>query len=260
MDPKTDTPTGSSNDAPNTSAPASSPPSVGPTYDKALVYDDDGKPWREKFHGLAGRTQQLEKELNTAQQKHQKALDELQTQLGERESAIEQMNVKLTNAGEQLGALQDLKDRIPELETKARRAEKLEAILEYPTLATLQVTDTVQTDEGEEVELLVNPVMNLVQGSNLEGDALRAELRRLNSLYQKMGELPEQPQSPSVTGGAAPSPGEPVEQSAEYWEEKAAEAHKQSILSESATEQQEWIEKRTEYSQKAREARRAAAS
>lgn len=258
MDPKTDTQTDGT-DMSQQGMPNASPPSVGPTYDKALVYDDDGKPWREKFHGLAGRTQQLEKELNQAQQQYQQALDEYQTELGKREGAIEQLNSKLEGAGEQLGQLQGLKDRIPDLETKARRAELLEAILEYPTLATLQVKDTVTTEEGEEHELLTNPVMNLVLGSNLEGDALRAELRRLSDLYKQMGELPgQQPQSQNVTGGAAPSPGEPVEQTAEYWEQKAAEAHKKSILSEAASEQQEWIDRRTEYSQKAREARAAA--
>lgn len=256
MEPKTDPQTNDGNDTSQQGVPNTSSPSVGPTYDKALVYDDDGKPWREKFHGLAGRTQQLESELQKAQQEYQGAQKELQAELGKRESTIEELSSKLTGAGEQLGALQDLKDRIPELETKARRAEKLEAILEYPTLATLQVADKVKTDEGEEHELLVNPVMNLVQNSTLEGEALRAELRRLNELYQKAGKLPETtPQSQSVTGGAAPSPGEPVEQTPEYWEEKAREAHRKSI--EDPSKVQEYQAEMIEYSAKAREARAA---
>jgi len=248
MEPKTDVTT-DNNDA---NAPKTSPPSVGPTYDKALVYDGDGKLWKDKFLGREGHVQQVQKQLEEAQKQYEQSQKQLQAELTKREGTIEQLNGKLSAAGEQLGELQGLKDRIPELETKAGRAAKLEAILEYPKLATMQVTDMVKTEDGEEVEMLVNPVMNLVQNTSLEGDALRAELRRLNSLYSTPSE-PSPPQNTGVTDGAAPSPGEPVEQTPEYWEEKAREAHRLSI--EDPSNVKDHQSDMIEYSMKAREAR-----
>jgi len=254
MPPKTDVTTENNSDASanNASSPkTSAPPNVGPTYDRDLVYAPDGKPWREKYHGQKGRVQQLEEEYGEKLEEKATTLQKLKQELEQRQGAVQELTGKLESAGEQLGELQALKDRIPELESKAGRAAKLEAILEYPQLANLQVKDMMTNEEGEEVELLSNPIMSLVESSTLEGEALRAELRRLNKVYQKAGEVPE-PQSTSVTDGAAPSPGEQVEQTPEYWQTKAREAHQQAI--ENPSQREEFLDQMQEFTQKAREA------
>jgi hypothetical protein len=251
----TDGKTGTGNDAPvvvnpTPSAPKPSSPNVGPTYDRALVYDEDGKLWKDKFLGREGHVQQVRKQLEEAQKEHGDALKELQAELEKRQGTIETLNSKLVSAGEQLGELQGLKDRIPELEEDARKAAKLEAIMEYPELISLQVKDVVEVD-GEEHELLVNPIIDLVQNTNLEGDELRMRIRRLSQVIQ--AKQPAEPVSTVVTDGAAPAPGEPVEESPEYWEQKAREAHTASIMEPGKVE--EHTAAMIEYSEKAREAR-----
>jgi myosin heavy subunit len=230
----------------------SQPPGVGPTYDRELVYADDGKPWREKFHGLKGHIQQVESDYKKRLEETQSTLEQLKTTVGERESKIEELTGKLTNAGEQLGELQALQDRVPELEQQARKAAKLERILEYPELANRQVTDLIKTEDGEETEMKINPIMNLVLNSSLEGDELTAELERLNRMI-KAGETVPEPKNTNLTDNAVPAPGQQVEETPEYWVKKAREA--QAAANADPSNRKKHLDDMAEFSQKAREAR-----
>lgn len=252
MDPTDDQTTG--DDAAGTpTAPNTGSPGVGQTYDRSLVYSDDDKLWREKYTGQKGRADELERELNKMRESRETALNELKTEIEKRESKIEELSGKLTNAGEQLGELQALKDQLPELEQQARRAAKLERVLEYPDLVNKQVTDLIETEDGQEVEMKVNPVMNLVLNSNLEGDELTAELERLNRMI-KADETPKK-QETNVTDNAVPGPGEEVEETPEYWIEKAKEA--QLAANNDPSNRKKHVEDMIKYSEKAEEARKA---
>lgn len=248
---KTDDQT-SKNDAANT-APATSSPGVGPTYDRELVYAEDDKPWREKYHGLKGRIQQVESDYQKKLEETQSSLGQLKATLGEKDSKIEQLTGKLTNAGEQLGQLKALQDKVPELEQQARQAAKLRAVLEYPELVNRQVTDMIETEDGKEHEIVTNPILDLVESTNLEGDELRVHLKRLNEIVKAGEPVPEQEKDTTLTDGAVPAPDDQVEETPEYWEQKAREEHTLSISEPNKAD--EHMDKMLEYSQKAKEAR-----
>jgi uncharacterized coiled-coil protein SlyX len=213
------------NDAATTTVTApSQPPSVGPS-DSRLIFADDGKTWRDKFHGAQGLAQQLkgkhEKELGDIQ----KQIEELQGLVSEKNGSIAQLTDKLSGAAEQLGELQALRERLPELENQARVTERYRALMEYPELLNLQQTDVVKTDDGEEVEMVFNPVIDLVESTTLEGDDLRAAIKRLSSAFGNSQHTVTSDSNDEVTPGAAPAPGEPVEQDADYWRDKAQGYH-----------------------------------
>jgi hypothetical protein len=257
--PKTGDLTDTGNDASKkTSAPtATSPPSAGPTqptYDRELVYASDGKTWREKYRGYTGRVQQLEEYLEKAKKEHTSALEELQEKLEKRDSEILELTTGLDQAGQQLKEFAGLKEQLPELEEAARQAAKLRAILEYPDLVTKQVIDTIVTEDGEEHELLTNPVIDLVTATDLEGDDLRMLLQRLSKMVESAETSDgDEPPATLVTDGSGPAPGAPVEETPEYWEAKAREAQRMSVSEPS--ESHKHLQDMLEYTKKAKEAR-----
>lgn len=243
---QTDTQTGNNDSA----APATGPvrsPDVGQTYDRDLVYDTDGKLYREKFTGQKGRADELASKIEELSKKHESALKSLESEVKTREGKIAELTSKLENAGQELGQLKALEDRVPELEQQARQADRLRAVLEYPELVNRQIKEMVDEDE-----VLVNPILDLIESVNLEGDELRTHLRRLNAIV-KAGEKP--PTEPSPMEGASPAPGEPVEETPEYWETKARQAHLAANIAESDRERDTHLDDMQEYSRKAEEAR-----
>lgn len=232
----------------------SQPPSVGPTYDRELVYAPDGKQWKEKFHGQRGRAQQLESEYQDKIGALEKQLEDLKGTVGQKDSSIEQLNTRLGEATERLQDLQALKDRVPELEQKARITDRYRALMEYPELLNAQVKDVVKDEDGEEHEMVFNPILSFVENTTLEGDALRAEINRLNRVFgaQKKALEDVMQNTSDVTEGAGPSPGEPVHQDAEYWEQQA-QTYQDQLKSDPRN--QELMNKMLEAGAKARELR-----
>lgn len=213
-------------DSTRVTAPTTQPPSVGPS-DSRLIFADDGKTWRDKFHGAQGHAQQLQdkhsKELDGIRQQ----VDELQGLVSEKDTSIAKLTENLSKAAQQLGELQALQERIPELEKQARISERYRALMEYPELLNLQVEDVIKDEEGEEHEMVFNPVIDLVENTTLEGDSLRAAIKRLGNAFGASQQRVINTDSDEVTPGAAPAPGEPVEQDADYWRDKAQEFHAQ---------------------------------
>ncbi len=230
----------------------SQPPSVGPTYDRELVYAEDGKQWKEKFHGQRGRVQQLEEEYQNQIESLRTQVEELQGSVEQKDSSVEQLNTRLGEATGRLEELQSLKDRIPELEQKARITDRYRALMEYPELLGAQVKDVVTDEDGQEHEMVFNPILNFVENTTMEGDELRAEIKRLNQVFgnQKKALNDFMEDNKEVTDGAGPSPGEPVQQDAEYWTKKAQDYQTQL---KSDPRNQDLMDKMLEAGQKARE-------
>lgn len=252
---ETDAQTTSNDAAGNPTAPKKSP-DVGQTYDRSLVYAEDGKLWREKFTGQQGRADELAKKIEGMQESFESNLTKLKSEVESRESRINELRQELDTTGQRVEELRALEDQVPELEQQARQAAKLRAVLEYPELVNRQVKDMIEMD-GEEHEVVANPILDLVESTNLEGDELRTHLRRLNEIV-KAGEpvQKESTETPGKMEGAAPAPGEPVEETPQYWEDKAREAHANANTA-PPQEKDEWLDKMHEYSEKAKEARAA---
>ncbi len=231
--------------------PKASTPDVGRSYEKELVYAPDGKFWREKYTGLEGHfRQRLDEEVKNALKEQEGTYEEkLQTEIKTREERVAEMQNKLQEVGSQLGELKTLQERLPELEKEARQAAKLRAMLEYPDLVNQQVEEVVQGEDGEERKLVTNPILDLIQSVDLEGDELRERLKQLNKIVKKEVQL-----DPSPLEGASPAPGEPIEETPEYWEQKAREARNESIMAPTEQERNAALDKMLEYSSKKREA------
>ncbi len=231
--------------------PTPQTPSVGPTYDKDLVYSPEGKLWKDLYHGQKGRVQQVEEEYQTRLGETTKTVDELKSEVNKRDSAMDKLNTRLGEAADRLAQLQALEEKVPELEKKAGITERYRTLLEYPELAVLQVSDTVETDDGEEVEIFTNPFIELIENSTLEGNELRVQMQRLSKAFGERKEAVEE-LAKGITEGASPSPGEPVEETPEFWENKARECQNQLRA---VPDDNDLMEKMIEYSRKAQDLR-----
>lgn len=229
-----DDPTTATDPGTPAAAPSTPSPAPGQKFSRDDVYDSDGKPWRQKFHGLRGTLMQTEKESAEKMGQLSAQLETAQQQLQMLQAEKETLTNKLATVDEEIAQIPTLNAQIEELKTQASLADKLKQVVnEAPGLLALEVEEEVP-GEGEDAEpqtVKVNPILRLVENSTLEGDALRAEIRRLGKLYQNVpsSDAEPRPSTPSI-----PSPAEPSEPGAEYWRKKAMEAREKLNQGENA--------------------------
>jgi predicted nuclease with TOPRIM domain len=218
-----------------------------------MVFADDGKLWREKFHGVHGRVQQLEREkseLAGEMEDLETKNDSLRAEIDTREDAITQLNTRIDELSAVESRVDELKQERDTLAERADLADKLDVLMDYPELLTRKVTEEVETEDGEVVEESHNPYLDLVKSSNLEGDALRSQIDRL---ARTLGEEPaskSEPEADKDMSGASPEPGQPMEETPEMHRAKAEELRKQAYNADNRTE---LMEQMTEHYQRARE-------
>jgi len=184
------------------------------------VVDADGKKWKDKFYGREGAIGQLQKEKAELEGMFKTRLDSAQQQLDERDASILVLQTQVGDLQPQIEAIGDLQEQIDNLSKEAGLATKYKILTEYPTLLGMQVEEEIPAEgEGEPTKVLVNPLVNLVENSTLEGDALRAEIARLATLYSS---VPQQ-ETPPPAAPVAPTPAEPVQDSPQFHYNKAME-------------------------------------
>jgi hypothetical protein len=189
------------------------------------VYDSDGKPWRQKYHGLRGTLMQTERDAGERIGQLEAQLESTQQQVQSLLSEKESLTDKVATADEEVARIPVLQSQIEDLTKQATLADKLKLVVnEAPNLLALEVEEETP-GEGEDAEpqtVKVNPIMRLIENSTLQGDELRAEVQRLGKLYQQAPKPAGEPAAPSTP--SIPSPAEPSEPDANYWRNKAMEA------------------------------------
>ncbi len=165
---------------------------------------EDGKRWEAKFHGAQGRLQQVESALRQEIGALQAQISTLEDGVRERDAQIAQLSQAATEAA-------TLREQIATLQAEAAKASRLQAVMRFPDLLSLTVTEEVTVVEGDAEhteERTRNPVLTFLDNTTLEGDELIAALQDL----AKATGRPSAPQAPAgdATAGAVPSPAAPA--------------------------------------------------
>jgi len=206
--------------------PPVSPTSVntapGPGFDRADVFDDAGKTWKSKYFGAQGATQQADARFRDERATFNQQITDLTATIGQRDATIEALNAQISAQEAIAATVPELQTQIETLQADTARANKYKALMGYPGLLSVQVTEDVTDGDGVTSQVTVNPILRLIESSTLEGATLEAELRRLASVQQS-AQIATTPTVP-LTSGASPNPSPPETVTIESLQAKADDA------------------------------------
>ena len=204
------------------SAPVSPPLSQQPPV-TTDVDPSDGKPWRTKFHGQKGAYEQLKNQVAAKEGALSEQIKQLQQSLQVSEAEVQRLTIENTKLQGQADAIPQLQTDNQNLKQEAAIAERMKVLLDYPAVLGMQVEEEVPaTEEGQEATTIkVNPILNLVANSNLDVDALKAEIERIAKFQGAAPQAP--PEEPTAGPPVAPAPASPSEETPEYWHKRALE-------------------------------------
>ena len=203
-----------------TGVPSSSPQPTTPAIDPS-----DGKEWRTKFYGQKGAYEQLKNQVAANEGALSERITQLQSLLQVSEAEVKRLTLLNSELTGKADAIPQLQTDNQNLKQEAAVAERVKMLLDYPAVLGIQVEEEVPaTEEGKEPTMVkINPILNLVANSNLEGDALKVEIARLSKIYGSQAQAQAPPEEPPKGPPVAPAPGTPSEETAEYWRLKAIE-------------------------------------
>lgn len=182
-----------------------------------------GGPYEKLYNDMRSRAIRAEKELDDERARLGAEIKELKQQLAERDNAITQLNANVAKLADETAEIPNLQKRIKELTREAELGRKFRSAMNYPDLLTVQVEEEV---EGQDEPVVTNPVLSLIESSNLEGEALEAVLRQMNAALPQQSGTP----APTTPPPTAPAPAEPLEDdSPEFWEREVDRIHKAMI-------------------------------
>jgi hypothetical protein len=194
------------------------------------IFDEQGRKWRDVANGQKGFIQQVQKAQNEAAAVTQSQIDALNVTIAERDTALTELAAQVQALGETAGTVPQLTEQIEELTQKAAKAEKYRMLMQYPKLLQVQVEQQVEpAGEGEEPTVrTVNPLLELVESSDLVGDALQATLNQLIAALPSVGPPTEGTPPPATPAPMAPTPAAPTgTDDLASWQAKADAAHQQ---------------------------------
>ncbi len=202
---------------------AAVPPLFSPQPTPPAIDPSDGKEWQEKFHGQKGAYEQLKKQVAEREGALSEQNKQSQQSLQVLEAEVKRLTLLNSELTGKVDAIPQLQTDNQNLKQEAAAAARVKVLLDYPEVLGIQVEEEVPaTEEGKEPTMVkINPILNLVANSNLEGDALKVEIARLSKIYGSQAKAP--PEEPPKGPPVAPAPGTPSEETAEYWRLKAIE-------------------------------------
>jgi len=216
-----------------TPAPPLSPVTPGLNSD---IYADDGKTWKSKYHGIVGRLKVVEGKRDTEIGKRDQQIADVQQSTHEREAKVVALEADVARLTAEVQTIPQLRGELDAAVVGAKRASKLEVLMQYPALLTMQVEEEQQAEGQEEpVKVQVNPFMRLIEATTLVGDELAQELQRLVSVLPSTGTVTAAP----VVEGAAPQPAQPADTNdVEALRAKALELHQEVIAGKPVREEE----------------------
>lgn len=192
-------------------APQSAPPSSPLNPD---VYAPDGKKWSDKYWGIQGALKQAQQQSAEATGGFEQQVLNLTQAVQQRDATIKALAEERDMLREQVGNIPGLQEQIGQLSQQAQRADRYQLLMEFPELTGLRVEQEVQTEAGEPRKVVVNPVLQLIETSQMSLDQLRTTLQQFVTTMPSPGE----PQRSPVTSPAIPAPSSPkVDTKDELW-------------------------------------------
>jgi uncharacterized phage infection (PIP) family protein YhgE len=188
-------------------SPAPAPaPLKGQTFDPGDVYAEDGKRWKDKFNGLRGSMKQLE----TGYQEQVGGLEQqirgLQDQLSQAQATAGTLNAQIEQLRGSEAQVAALQQTVAELQGQANRAERFRILMNQPRLLNVRVEEQVPGENGAEpTTRIVNPFLDLVEKSDLEGEALQTLLNQMASAIPVPQQAPAPLAPPTIPPAPAPS-------------------------------------------------------
>lgn len=210
--PTTDTTTGAVTvpaipQAPTTTTPA--PVAQPPASPAPGLYAPDGKTWQSKFHGAEGRAQQVTQQRDTVVGGYEQRISDLQQELREAQAKVTTLEGQVQKLTGQVDAIPQLRGELDAAKSAAAKASRLQVLMRHPGLLSVQVEEEREV-EGQTQTVQVNPFMQFVDSTTLEGDPLDAMLRQMASAMSVPAVIP----APApVVEGAAPQPATPAGES-----------------------------------------------
>jgi hypothetical protein len=213
--------------APAPVAPPSQPPEIPPSS-TALP---DGTDWKAKYDGTRGAWMQAQTAWNEQLGAREEAIKSLRTQL-------QTANTQLTEAQNQIQTFTQQVEGIPQLEERAKQAEtlevmnqRLELIMKYPSI--VNQTEVVEEElevngEKKTQQKRVNPVMDLLLSSKLQGDQYDALVAQMAGKFSAGEGAPAPPPGSPLVGTPPPSPApsdEAGDLRKQIWEAREAGNH-----------------------------------
>lgn len=192
---------------PTPTAPPVSP--TPPALNPDVYCPEDGKRWKEKFYGAQGALKQIRTEATEKVGAAEQQVLSMTEALQQRDATLATLGGQNTELSEQIAAIPELQGQIEQLTQQAARADLYQVLMGYPQLLSMTAQQTVpaETEGGEPTTITVNPVLQLVETSNMSVDQLKVTLDQfLQALPQQTGN--NQARSP-VTSPATPSPPAP---------------------------------------------------
>jgi chromosome segregation ATPase len=172
---------------------------------------------------MSGRLQQ---ERTTYQQQIgglEAQVGALNDQVRQRDAQIVTLQASVTERDTSLEAVPTLQGEIEQLKAQAALVDRYRIAMRYPRLLGITVEETVPAEgEGEPTKRTVNPVLDLIESSGLDGPTLEITLQRMQQALPA-APVETSPHSP-VTATAAPAPAEPAGDDYDAWVAKAREA------------------------------------
>lgn len=218
-----------------TPAPPLSPVTPGLNPD---TYADDGKTWKSKYHGIVGRLKVVEGKRDTEIGERDQKIADAQQLILEHEAKITALGADVTRLTGEVQTIPQLQGELAAASEGAKKAGKLEILMQYPALLTMQVEEEQQVEGQEEpIKVQVNPFMRLIEATTLAGDDLAQELQRLVSVLPSTTPAVATP----VVEGAAPQPAQPAGTGdVDALRATALDWHKKTIAGEPGAKEKEY--------------------
>lgn len=217
-------------------APPVAPPSSPQTNPE--VYAPDGKKWADKYWGIQGALKQTQQQSAQDTGSLEQQVLQLTQSVQQRDAMIKALTEEREALREQAGSIPGLQEEIGQLSQQAQRADRYQMLLEFPELHSLRV-EQLQEDGADPQTVLVNPVLQLIETSQMPLDQLRTTLQQFVSTLPSTVEAPRSP----VTSPAIPKPSTPkVNERDELWEKVQAIHQRINTGDSSAEAQAEYAE------------------
>jgi hypothetical protein len=171
------------------------------------IYNPEGQSWKDLYNGTAGGIQSLKSQ-------HVQALAAVQAKVDTHLAAIQERDATITQlqaaAQEQVNAMTALTEQaatIPDLLQRASYADKLEILATFPRLMTAQTAQEVPGEDGADpTTVMVNPFMQLIATTTLDGEALRAQLAQFSSALPEPSQSTHSSNVPVIPPQPEPAP------------------------------------------------------
>lgn len=214
-----------------TAQPRSPEPSL-PVHGREDIFAKDGSMWRDKFNGAQGQIGNLNNQISRLKQEMEDMGGGHSSELQAKDDQISQLQSEIDQLQQTTGTIPGLQEQLEQLKPKAVMADRYRMVMRYPGVLNLSVEEEVQVEGEDEPQVVsVNPVLQLIETTTLEGEALEQAVKRLARLHGQSVATQLEDVEPVATpaGGPAfnspapPSPAGPSEESAQFWYDKAIE-------------------------------------